>query len=56
MIVQIASHKEGSMMKFNLMVRNKANVIVKDKEETYQKSLKKYENDLKSIFEEYKDY
>ena len=39
-------------MKFNLMVRNKANIIVKDKEETYQKSLKKYENDLKSIFEE----
>ena len=37
------------------MVRNKANIIVKDKEETYQKSLKKYENDLKSIFEEQKE-
>ncbi len=30
-IVQTNYYKEGSVIKFNLMVRNKANIIVKDK-------------------------
>lgn len=33
-IVQSNYYKEGNMIKFNLMVRNKANIIVKDKYES----------------------
>eukprot|EP00347_Sterkiella_histriomuscorum_P022185 403331374 len=54
-IVQIASHKEGSLIKFNLMVRNKANIIVKDKETTKEREKKRYEIGLKQIFEEQKE-
>jgi hypothetical protein len=31
-VVQSNLYKEGSTMKFNLMVRNKNNIIVKDKQ------------------------